>query len=75
MKFYYTDLFIRVNHLNIQIIYDGNKSSCVISKWNNWIYIWIRYREQDDAFYSNDVELHYVFNDKDIDREEDALND
>ena len=51
----------------------------MLSKWNNWIYTWIRYRDPDNAFYSNDVELHYdkfaVFNNKDIDLEEDTLND
>ena len=45
----------------------------MLSKWNNWIYTWIRYRDPDDVLYSNDVELHYVFNN--IDLEEDELND
>ena len=59
---------IKENNLDIEIIYDGDKKECIRKYWPLWNYTWIRGRDPDDAFYSNDKDKYYykfsVFNDK-----------
>ena len=63
--------------LDLEIIYDGKKLDCLRKKWPLWNYTWIRNRDPDEAFYSNDIEKSYnkfsVFNDEYIHLENDSL--
>ena len=64
----YLDRVITENNMNLEVVYDGVKRDCVRDKWPKWTYTWIRGRDPDDAFTSNDPALHYdkfiIFNDK-----------
>ena len=68
---------IKENKLKIEIIYDGDKKICIRKLWPLWNYTWIRNRDPNEAFYSNDKELYYykfnVFNDKYTDLKNDSL--
>ena len=73
-----SEALINKYKLNLKVLHDTAKPPfpCMFPKWPNWGYTWIRTREPDDAFYSNNTELYYdkyiVFNNKDILLEPDA---
>ena len=70
----YIQNIISTNNLNLKITYDGDKLSCLYDLWPEWNYTWIRDRDPDEAFYSNEGTLYkfFVLNDKWINLEGDA---
>ena len=63
--------------IDLEIIYDGPKLNCIKNRWNDWYYTWIRKRDPDEAFYSNDSENYFykfnIFNDFYLDLKNDSL--
>ena len=72
-----SETIIHKYKLNMKMLHDTVKVPCMYPRWSNWGYTWIRTKEPDDAFYSNDTDLYYdkyiVFNNKDALLEQDAM--
>ena len=70
----YLENIIIENKLNLVLIYDGVKAKCLYHLWPRWNYTWVRRRDPDEAFYSNEEYLYkfFVLDDKYVNLEGDA---